>query len=168
MQTVPDGVPGGPGSSSRMSVHGVLRHVVHAARALVSPVVLGVRAIALDGQGRAILVRHSYMRGLYLPGGGVARGEHPEAAVMRELREEIGLVSAAPPELFALYTRRSGLATDHVAVYVVRGVAYEFRPGFEITGMVAADPAALPPDATPATRRRLAEFTGREPRSTAW
>jgi 8-oxo-dGTP diphosphatase len=39
-----------------------------------------------------LLVRSSYGVGWHLPGGGVRRGEMPEAAAQRELAEEIGLV----------------------------------------------------------------------------
>ncbi len=40
-----------------------------------------------------LLVRSSYRRAWNFPGGGVRRGEAPEAAARRELAEEIGLTS---------------------------------------------------------------------------
>src|SRR5580765_3762409 len=55
------------------------------------PRTLGVRAIVLSPDGRIVMVRHSYVRGWYLPGGGREAGEDPQAAILRELREEIGL-----------------------------------------------------------------------------
>jgi 8-oxo-dGTP diphosphatase len=50
-----------------------------------------------------LLVRPSYRQGWNLPGGGVRRGEAPEAAARRELLEETGLV--APPLLPACVVR---------------------------------------------------------------
>lgn len=58
---------------------------------MARPDLLGCRVLAFDAQGAVLLIRHSYGSGCWmLPGGGVARGEDPVAAAIRELREEAG------------------------------------------------------------------------------
>jgi 8-oxo-dGTP pyrophosphatase MutT (NUDIX family) len=131
---------------------------------------LGVRAAAFDENGRVFLIRHSYVPGWYLPGGGVERGETVEAALARELMEEGGIALERPPELFGIYFNRSVSVRDHVVVFVCRGcrqVRPPQLPNLEIVeaGFFAAD--ALPPGATEATRRRLAEIAGGR-RSAEW
>lgn len=55
------------------------------------PEVRGCRVLALDDQGRILLIRHSYGSTRWmLPGGGYSRGEEALAAAKRELREETG------------------------------------------------------------------------------
>jgi 8-oxo-dGTP diphosphatase len=50
-------------------------------------------ALLRDEEGRVAIVRSA--RGWFLPGGGIERGESPEEAVVREAREECGLVIAS-------------------------------------------------------------------------
>jgi len=137
-------------------------------KALMSPVAFGVNAIVDDGEGRIILVRQTYMQGLHLPGGGVSAGEPPAEAIIRELKEEIGLQSSARPEFMGLYTRQFGFITNVVALYRVREVKFDFKPNFEIRAILHVDPNAPPPDVRPGTRRRLAELTGTAPISPYW
>ena len=54
---------------------------------------MGVRAEAVDARGRVLMVRHTYLKGWWLPGGGVDRGETTHVVVVRELREEAGLIA---------------------------------------------------------------------------
>jgi 8-oxo-dGTP diphosphatase len=59
--------------------------------AIVPVVRPGAYAIVADADGRILVVRTP--RGqLFLPGGGLEAGESPRAAVVREVREECGLV----------------------------------------------------------------------------
>ena len=59
------------------------------------PLVLVVAAALVDGDGRVLLARRpegKHMAGLWeFPGGKVQAGETPEAALVRELREELGI-----------------------------------------------------------------------------
>lgn len=64
---------------------------------------LGVGAAIFDYQGRVLLVRQSYgQRSWELPGGGRKPRESVQAAVRREVREEVG-VDLAAAELRAVY-----------------------------------------------------------------
>jgi 8-oxo-dGTP pyrophosphatase MutT (NUDIX family) len=136
-------------------------------RALLSPVAFGVSAIVLDEKGRVLLVRHRYVRGWHLPGGGVKRGEPPAHAVMRELREEVGLARGTP-EFAALYTRKAGLATNVIALYRVANAEIDFKPNAEIVAVQFADPAHPPPGTAAGTMRRLAEFVNTSVPSPYW
>lgn len=137
-------------------------------RALISQLAFGVSAIAEDGDGKVLLVRHRFGHGWALPGGGVLAGEPPERAILRELREEVGLIESRPPELFALYTRRIFWATNVIALYRVAGARIEFKPNLEIREVLWADPSAPPPDTHAGVLRRLAELTGQAPRNGYW
>jgi 8-oxo-dGTP pyrophosphatase MutT (NUDIX family) len=139
-----------------------------AAKALLSPVAFGAQALLIDKTGRVGLVRHSYMRGLLLPGGGVKRGEPSEHAILRELQEELGTVRGDPPVLFGLYTRRTGWATNVIALYRIANAEVEFRPSLEVRELVFVDADAPPPQTTVGTLRRLAEYSGKAPISLYW
>lgn len=52
----------------------------------------GAVAIIERDDGRWLFVRPVYRRGWTLPGGLVDRGEHPAATIVREMREELGIV----------------------------------------------------------------------------
>jgi 8-oxo-dGTP pyrophosphatase MutT (NUDIX family) len=150
---------------------GLLRNVVFrlymTVRALWAPTALGAAALVLDGEGRVLLVRHSYSPGWRLPGGGVGRGEPPAEAVLRELSEEVGL-GGGSAAFGSLHTRGVGWATMVVALYRVTGASIAFRPNLEIREICFADPRHPPQGCTPATLRRLAEFTGKAPLSPYW
>ena len=136
-------------------------------RAIWAPTVLGVAGAVFDAGGRVLLVRHRYSPGWRLPGGGVGRGETPAAAILRELREEVGLEGGAF-EFVGLYTRKAGWATSLVALYRVTGRAVNFRPNLEISAILFADPHAPPDGSTPATLKRLAELRGAVSFSPHW
>lgn len=137
-------------------------------RAYLTPVAFGAHAIAEDEEGRVLLVRHSYVRGWHFPGGGVRGGEPADVAVIRELKEEVGLAAFTSCEFYSLYTRKVGPATNVIALYRIKGVEIAFEPNLEIRKVMWADPADPPEDTSPGTRRRLAELTGKTAISPYW
>ncbi|WP_333571236.1 NUDIX domain-containing protein [Sphingomonas sp.] len=122
------------------------------------PQTRGVRAIALTPEGQVVLVRHSYIDGWHLPGGGHERGETAEAAALRELREEVGMVSHGPIRVLGTLQHRPNFRRDTVTLAQVEQVAFVFRPSLEIVEARAFDVDALPPGVTEGTARRLAEW----------
>lgn len=143
----------------------LVRRLFHLFFLLTRPMTLGVRVAAFDGQGRVFLVRHTYVDGWHLPGGGVERGETAIEAVAKELSEEGNVALAAPPVLQSVHLNRAASAWDHVLFYRCDGVTQTGpkQPDREIAeaGFFALD--ALPAETTPATRRRLAELDGATP-----
>ena len=71
--------------------------VLQVRSALVHPRTRGVKAVLRDGEGRLLLVRHTYGRqgSWELPGGGARRGEPAWDAARREAHEELGVASEA-------------------------------------------------------------------------
>ncbi|MCR4282549.1 MAG: NUDIX domain-containing protein [Bauldia sp.] len=132
---------------------------------------LGVRAAVFDGDGRVLLVRHSYTPGWHFPGGGVEPGEATGEALARELDEEAGIALTGEPHLHGLYFSRHISRRDHVAVFVCREWRQARNPGVPNLEIVACrffSPEALPDDITAGTRRRLGEIVGGAPRSADW
>jgi ADP-ribose pyrophosphatase YjhB (NUDIX family) len=81
---------------------------------------VGVRGAVLDEASRIFLVKHTYVPGWYLPGGGVDLGETAEAALARELMEEGNIKMTGRPELLGLYLNKEASIRDHVAFFAVR------------------------------------------------
>jgi 8-oxo-dGTP pyrophosphatase MutT (NUDIX family) len=159
-----------PLEALRRLVERILQRVADGLARLTRGMTLGVRAFVIGPDGRVFLVKHSYVSGWHLPGGGVEPGETLLDALIRELREEGNLEPTAPPQLHAMYLNDRLSRRDHVAVYVVR----DFRrlgepvPSYEIIahGFFGLD--ELPNDTTAATRARIIEIVGGAPPTERW
>jgi ADP-ribose pyrophosphatase YjhB (NUDIX family) len=156
--------------AARRAFEPVLRRLLHVYWRFARPMTLGVRALVLDDSGRILLVKHSYVSGWHLPGGGVEPGETLTQALARELSEEGHIELTAGPQLHGVYFNCRVSRRDHVAVYVVR----EFRAapspviGREIVARAFFPADALPADTTSATRARIRELLAGAPKSEAW
>lgn len=119
----------------------------------------GVRAILLNGEHIA-LVRPRYSEYWMLPGGGVNRGERPEEAILREIREETGIRVTDPPKLFGQYSQQTHGVSDVVFVYACLTVAEPACPfwSLEIREARFFPMTSLPLLIYPSTRRRIEEF----------
>ncbi len=143
----------------RRALEPLIRRLLHFYWRFSRAATLGARAMVIDGTGRIFLIKHSYVDGWHLPGGGVETGETFLGALARELAEEGNIVMTACPVLHGIFFNKRASRRDHVALFIVR----EFRqdvapvPGFEITahGFFASD--KMPDGTTRATRARVAE-----------
>lgn len=119
---------------------------------------LGVRVLAVRGD-QVLLVRMTYLRDWYLPGGGVDRGESLRAAALRELREETAY-DARSIELRGVYYNERKGRSDHVALFVTKDVVEiaGLKPDHEIAEVGFFPFDALPEGVSPATRARIAEY----------
>ncbi len=160
-----------PGAVSplRRAVEPLVRPLFHVWWRLSRGMTLGVRGIACDAAGRVLLVRHTYVDGWFLPGGGVERGEVAHAALARELAEEGGVELTAPAILLGVFSNAPRFPRDHVLVYRAPG----WRPcepasAGEIAerGFFALD--ALPEGTSRGTRARLEECFAGAPPSSHW
>ncbi|NKB51165.1 MAG: NUDIX domain-containing protein [Rhizobiaceae bacterium] len=131
---------------------------------------LGVRILVRDEQGRILLVRHTYVSGWYLPGGGVERGETIQQAAQKELMEECGVEADEPPALFHLYRNPSTSRFDHVALFVCSKwhQSHVKTPDHEIAEIGFFDYDDLPEGTTRQTKDRLAEILRDQPISDIW
>ncbi len=143
----------------RRALEPMIRPLMHLYWRFSRPATLGARAVVIDGVGRIFLVKHSYVDGWHLPGGGVETGETLLVALARELFEEGNIQLGAPPVLHAMYFNGRVSRRDHVALYVVREFRQDAppRPNREIIAHGFFAPDALPDGTTRATRARIAE-----------
>lgn len=143
----------------RRNLEPLLRPLIRGYARRTRGMTLGVRGVVLDEAGRVLLVEHTYVRGWWLPGGGVDRGETLEDAVARELREEAAVEPTRRPALVSIHSNEPRFRGDHVAVFRIdhwRALARRPDPReIRDVGFFALD--ALPEGTTAGTRRRLAE-----------
>lgn len=126
---------------------------------LTRSMTMGVRVAAFNDEGRIFLVRHTYVSGWHLPGGGIERGEAALEAVHKELQEEGNLVVQGEVELLAAFYNTHVTNRDHVLFYKCRVDQTETKQNdHEIAEAGFFDLKSLPDGVTSATQQRIDEI----------
>jgi ADP-ribose pyrophosphatase YjhB (NUDIX family) len=131
---------------------------------------LGVQGIVIQGGSEILLVRHSYVRGWHIPGGGVERHENLEQALGRELLEETGLAIRGKSKLHGIFSNFERSKGDHIAVYIVNDWEriHAGTSRLEILEQRFFEVNSLPSDLIEGARRRLAEVFNNQSISNEW
>ena len=136
---------------------------------VLRPRTRGVKVMIFDETGALLLVRHSYGRTdqFMLPGGGVRPFEAPEAAAVREVREELGCALAGLAFVSVHASSQEG-KRDTVHLFQARAAGPVRIDGVEIAEARFFPLDALPSGVSPATLRRIAELHGARAVSETW
>jgi 8-oxo-dGTP pyrophosphatase MutT (NUDIX family) len=108
----------------------------------------GVHGVPLTEEGKVVLVRLTYAPGWRIPGGGRNRGEEPEQAMLRELREEIGLISHTSIDRLEDGRPASAETAERATFFLIKDVVYRPRRNLEVAEVREFDPSALPDGTT--------------------
>lgn len=145
---------------------GIRARLFHLYFVLSRPMTLGVRGLVHDAASNSVfLIRHTYVPGWQLPGGGVEAGETAEEALARELSEEGNIELSGPPQMRSFHFNARASRRDHVAFYLITVFSQTSPrlPDREIAEARFFPLDALPEATTPATLRRIREvFDGAE------
>jgi 8-oxo-dGTP pyrophosphatase MutT (NUDIX family) len=140
-------------------MHRALYRLAHSLRRvwwrLRRPRVTGCRVLAFDGEGRVLLVRHSYGTHNWMaPGGGMRRREDPLRAAARELREETSCTLADAWRLTTVEEPLHG-ATNVVHLIAGAAIGTPAPDGREVIEAAFFAPEALPRPMSDLLRREL-------------
>ena len=130
----------------------------------------GVKVMIFNPAGELLLIRNSYgprRREFVLPGGDIQRSETPEAAALREVREEVG-VEAERLSLRATYVSAVEGKRDTIHLFTAETGAAPEADGLEVKEARFFPLNRLPKNVSAATTRRIAEFRGERPTSPCW
>lgn len=116
------------------------------------PRTFGAHALALTPQRKLVMVRVRYAAGWRLPGGGRHPNESATDAVLRELREEIGLKSHGRVRLACELEQSVDFKRDLASLLIVEDVVYSPpRWSWEIEQIGEYRMDELPADTSPLT-----------------
>lgn len=148
--------------------HKILNKLYHSVQKILNFATVGVRAMIFNQKNEILLVKHTYQNGWYIPGGGVKTGETVLDALLRELKEEIGLTVLSEPEFFGIYYNNYLGVNDYPVIYIIRDFKIESAKSNEIESIEWFPINQLPNNISPGTKRRIDEFITGKTRSKKW
>jgi 8-oxo-dGTP pyrophosphatase MutT (NUDIX family) len=126
------------------------------------PRTFGAHALAFTPERKLILVKLRYAPGWRLPGGGRSEDEHPRDAVLRELREEIGMTAHGRVRIACDLEQLNDFKRDLASLLIVDDVHY--RPhkwSWEIERTMETTLDALPADLASVAAEWIAAVRGK-------
>jgi ADP-ribose pyrophosphatase YjhB (NUDIX family) len=102
---------------------------------LFRPIRMGVRVMMIQND-KVFLIRHTYLSGWFLPGGGLKRGETLEQGARREACEETG-AELKEVKLIGVFTNFMQWKTDHTSVFLCNDFRITGKSDGEIAEMRA-------------------------------
>lgn len=124
------------------------------------PITFGVRVIIVDSQNQILLLKHTYLNGWMMPGGGVNYSESFDQAACREVMEETG-VRIDKPNFMGVYKFNQEGKRDHIFVFwtKIKKFPKEFKKDkLEIAEIKTFSMNNLPSDIIPGHLRRIQEY----------
>lgn len=106
------------------------------------PIRMGARVVMVKDD-KVWLVRHTYLSGWYLPGGGLKKLESLDQAARREAREETG-AELGDTSLLGVFTSYAQWKTDHTSVFLCEDFKFVGKSDAEIAEVKAFPLNALP------------------------
>ena len=91
--------------------------VLHRYFLMTRGMTLGVRVLVQNHKGEILLVKHTYVPGWHLPGGGVDHSEDVDAAIVREVYEECGIKELKDLRLIKILFNSKISKRDHIVLY---------------------------------------------------
>ncbi len=111
---------------------------------LFRPIRMGVRVVMVERES-VWLIRHTYLGGWYLPGGGLKKWESLDQAARREAREETG-AELGEISLMGVFTSYRQWKTDHTSVFLCKDFKFVGKSDAEIAEMQSFPLDQLPVD----------------------
>jgi len=124
------------------------------------PRTFGAHAFALTPERKLILIKLRYASGWRLPGGGLEVDEDAIDAVLRELREEIGLTSHGRVRHAGEIEQRPSFKRDLASLLIVEDVRYRPRWSWEVERITEVPLDDLPDDLAPIAREWIDALRG--------